>query len=92
MMLETGTLHADPHPGNLIVEEATGRLAILDWGLVTELDPGLRVAYIEHIAHLVAKDYASRAARIRRRLDARRGTAISLRLARFRAPATRDAR
>mmetsp|Transcript_1590 Transcript_1590/g.4787 ORF Transcript_1590/g.4787 Transcript_1590/m.4787 type:complete len:762 (-) Transcript_1590:42-2327(-) len=59
MMLETGTLHADPHPGNLIVEEATGRLAILDWGLVTELDPGLRVAYIEHIAHLVAKDYAS---------------------------------
>ena len=59
MMLETGILHADPHPGNLIVEEATGRLAILDWGLVTELDPELRVSYIEHIAHLVAKDYAS---------------------------------
>ena len=59
MMLETGLLHADPHPGNLIVEADTGRLAILDWGLVTELDPGLQVAYIEHIAHLVAKDYAS---------------------------------
>ena len=59
MMLETGLLHADPHPGNLIVEEATGRLAILDWGLVTELDADLQVAYIEHIAHLVAKDYAS---------------------------------
>ncbi|KAJ1462025.1 ABC1 family-domain-containing protein [Pelagophyceae sp. CCMP2097] len=57
MMLETGILHADPHPGNLLVEEGTGRLAILDWGLVTELDPSLRLAYIEHIAHLVAKDY-----------------------------------
>jgi predicted unusual protein kinase regulating ubiquinone biosynthesis (AarF/ABC1/UbiB family) len=59
MMLETGILHADPHPGNLIVEESTGRLAILDWGLVTEMDPELRISYIEHIAHLVAKDYAS---------------------------------
>ena len=57
MMLETGILHADPHPGNLIVEESTGRLAILDWGLVTEMDPDLRLSYIEHIAHLVAKDY-----------------------------------
>lgn len=57
MMLETGILHADPHPGNLLVERNTNRLAILDWGLVTELDPGLRLAYIEHIAHLVAKDY-----------------------------------
>jgi len=59
MMLETGVLHADPHPGNLIVEDDTGKLAILDWGLVTEMDPELRIAYIEHIAHLVAKDYAS---------------------------------
>ncbi|KAJ8606767.1 hypothetical protein CTAYLR_009565 [Chrysophaeum taylorii] len=59
MMLETGLLHADPHPGNLLVEDDTNRLAILDWGLVTSLDAGLRVAYIEHIAHLVAKDYAS---------------------------------
>lgn len=57
MMLETGLLHADPHPGNLLVETATNRLAILDWGLVTEMDEGLQVAYIEHIAHLVAKDY-----------------------------------
>lgn len=57
MMLETGVLHADPHPGNLLVEKGTNRLAILDWGLVTTLEPGLRVTYIEHIAHLVAKDY-----------------------------------
>ena len=46
MMLETGVLHADPHPGNLIVEDDTGKLAILDWGLVTEMDPELRIARV----------------------------------------------
>ncbi|CAE7202936.1 unnamed protein product [Symbiodinium natans] len=56
MMLETGLLHADPHPGNLL-RTADGRLCILDWGLVTTLDPSFRVAYIEHIAHLVSGDY-----------------------------------
>lgn len=56
MMLETGVLHADPHPGNLL-RTPDGRLCILDWGLVTNLDPSFRVAYIEHIAHLVSGDY-----------------------------------
>jgi len=56
MMLETGVLHADPHPGNLL-RTPDGRLCILDWGLVTTLDPSFRVAYIEHIAHLVSGDY-----------------------------------
>jgi len=56
MLLETGTLHADPHPGNLL-RTSDGRLCILDWGLVTSLDTSFRVAYIEHIAHLVSADY-----------------------------------
>lgn len=37
MLLETGGLHADPHPGNLL-RTPDGRLCILDWGLVTSLD------------------------------------------------------
>ena len=57
MMLETGTLHCDPHPGNLL-RTADGRLCILDWGLVTRLDSDLRLTLIEHVAHIVARDYA----------------------------------
>ena len=56
MMLETGVLHCDPHPGNLLVTP-DGRLCILDWGLVTTLEPDLQLTFIEHIAHLTSKDY-----------------------------------
>ncbi len=34
---ENGRFHADPHAGNLMVA-ADGRLAILDWALMTQLD------------------------------------------------------
>jgi hypothetical protein len=35
-LLETGFLHADPHPGNLI-RTPEGKIAILDYGLMTEV-------------------------------------------------------
>lgn len=57
MMLESGALHCDPHPGNLL-RTADGRLCILDWGLVTRLDADLRLTLIEHVAHIVARDYS----------------------------------
>eukprot|EP00669_Euglena_mutabilis_P002756 TRINITY_DN13477_c0_g1_i1.p1 TRINITY_DN13477_c0_g1~~TRINITY_DN13477_c0_g1_i1.p1 ORF type:complete len:380 (-),score=136.14 TRINITY_DN13477_c0_g1_i1:277-1416(-) len=56
MMLESGVLHADPHPGNLLRSE-DGRLCILDWGLVTSIPKELQLTFIEHIAHLTSKDY-----------------------------------
>ena len=56
-MLRSGTLHCDPHPGNLL-RTRDGRLCILDWGLVTTLDPDLQLTLIEHVAHLTAEDYA----------------------------------
>eukprot|EP00978_Attheya_sp_CCMP212_P012081 scaffold30021_cov54-Attheya_sp.AAC.7 len=56
MMLETGVLHCDPHPGNLL-RTTDGKLCILDWGMVTRLDPDLQVTLIEHMAHLTSADY-----------------------------------
>lgn len=34
-----GHFHADPHPGNLLVERSTGRLTVLDWGMCVTLEP-----------------------------------------------------
>ncbi|KAL7455460.1 hypothetical protein ACHAWC_007029 [Mediolabrus comicus] len=56
MMLETGVLHCDPHPGNLL-RTTDGKLCILDWGMVTRLDPDLQLTLIEHMAHLTSADY-----------------------------------
>ena len=36
-LLETGFLHADPHPGNLI-RTPDGKICILDYGLMTEIN------------------------------------------------------
>ena len=52
----SGVLHCDPHPGNLL-RTPDGKLCILDWGLVTNLDPDLQISFIEHIAHLTSRDY-----------------------------------
>jgi len=57
MMLDSGTLHCDPHPGNLL-RTADGQLCILDWGLVSSIDKDLQLTLIEHVAHLTAADYA----------------------------------
>eukprot|EP00956_Cyclotella_meneghiniana_P014769 scaffold22285_cov70-Cyclotella_meneghiniana.AAC.1 len=44
------------HPGNLL-RTTDGRLCILDWGMVTRLDPDLQITLIEHMAHLTSADY-----------------------------------
>lgn len=54
--LETGFLHADPHPGNFLLMP-DGRLCILDYGMMTEISEDQRIAFIEYIAHLSARDY-----------------------------------
>ncbi|KXZ44555.1 hypothetical protein GPECTOR_65g173 [Gonium pectorale] len=55
-LLETGLLHADPHPGNLL-RTADGKIVILDFGLMTEVTEDQRVALIEFIAHLTMEDW-----------------------------------
>jgi ubiquinone biosynthesis protein len=41
MIFEDGFFHADPHPGNFFIEP-TGRVGIIDFGMVGTLDDGLR--------------------------------------------------
>jgi len=55
-LLDTGFFRADPHPGNLI-RTPDGRLAILDFGLMTEIDDDIKYGMIEAISHLVHRDY-----------------------------------
>lgn len=54
--LETGYLHGDPHPGNFVLMPS-GQLGILDYGLMTEISPNRRIAFIEYLMHLQARDY-----------------------------------
>lgn len=55
-LLETGLLHADPHPGNLL-RTADGKIVILDFGLMTEVTEDQRIALVEFIAHLTMEDW-----------------------------------
>ena len=55
-LLEGGFFHADPHPGNML-RTPDGRLAILDFGLMTEVTDEQKYGMIEAIAHLVHRDY-----------------------------------
>ena len=56
MLLDTGTLHCDPHPGNLL-RTTDGRLCILDWGMTLDVPSSLQYALLEFIAHLISEDY-----------------------------------
>ena len=54
-------LHADPHPGNLVVQAAPGgrpRLVLLDHGLTVPLKPELVAAMAEMVAALLDGDFA----------------------------------
>lgn len=41
MLLVDGFMHADPHPGNLLVDPS-GRIVILDWGMAVQLSRDTR--------------------------------------------------
>jgi predicted unusual protein kinase regulating ubiquinone biosynthesis (AarF/ABC1/UbiB family) len=45
MMMLDGFLHADPHPGNLLIAE-DGDIVILDWGMVLEVPKWTREAIL----------------------------------------------
>jgi predicted unusual protein kinase regulating ubiquinone biosynthesis (AarF/ABC1/UbiB family) len=55
-LLEHGFFHADPHPGNLLAMP-DGRLAYLDFGMMSQMEPYQRYGLIEAIVHLVNRDF-----------------------------------
>ena len=59
-LLEFGYFHADPHPGNLLATKE-GKLAFLDFGMMSETPETARYAIIDHVVHLVNRDYEAMA-------------------------------
>jgi predicted unusual protein kinase regulating ubiquinone biosynthesis (AarF/ABC1/UbiB family) len=57
-LLEHGFFHADPHPGNLLAT-TDGKLAYLDFGMMSEIQPPQRYGLIEAIVHVVNRDFES---------------------------------
>ncbi|MEA5592755.1 AarF/ABC1/UbiB kinase family protein [Rivularia sp. UHCC 0363] len=55
-LLEHGFFHADPHPGNLLATY-DGKLAYLDFGMMSEVQPPQRYGLIEAIVHVVNRDF-----------------------------------
>lgn len=57
-LLEHGFFHADPHPGNLLATP-DGKLAYLDFGMMSHIKPYQRYGLIEAVVHLVNRDFDS---------------------------------
>ena len=55
MVFQDGFYHADPHPGNLLVE-ASGRVTLLDFGATARLSPPLRAGITQLIEATVRND------------------------------------
>lgn len=55
-LLEHGFFHADPHPGNLLATP-DGKLAYLDFGMMSEIKPYQRYGLIQAIVHMVNRDF-----------------------------------
>jgi predicted unusual protein kinase regulating ubiquinone biosynthesis (AarF/ABC1/UbiB family) len=56
-LLENGFFHADPHPGNLLATP-DGKLAYLDFGMMSEVKPYQRYGLIEAVVHMVNRDFS----------------------------------
>ena len=55
-LLEHGFFHADPHPGNLLATP-DGKLAYLDFGMMSEIELYQRYGLIEAVVHMVNRDF-----------------------------------
>lgn len=55
-LLISGFFHADPHPGNILIDPETGTLTFLDLGLMGELDSAQRIQVIGLLLALRERD------------------------------------
>jgi aarF domain-containing kinase len=56
-LLDLGIFHADPHVGNLLVQNTTGRLCLIDFGLCTTVSEKDRRAMTMAIVHMLQRDF-----------------------------------
>lgn len=56
-LLQGGFVHADPHPGNILVTP-DGKLAFLDFGMMSELPPEKCDILIISLLHMITGDFA----------------------------------
>lgn len=55
MVFEDGFYHADPHPGNILIQE-DGTIVLLDFGAVAALEPNTRTGLLELIEAAAKND------------------------------------
>merc|ERR1719201_1584605 len=60
-LLQAGFFHSDPHPGNLLRpdDQTDGKLVLIDFGLVAQVQQEDMDAMVSSIVHLANKDYAA---------------------------------
>ncbi|CAN0909274.1 Uncharacterized protein slr1919 [Linum grandiflorum] len=57
-LLETGLLHADPHPGNMLYI-SSGLIGFVDFGLLCQMEKKHQYAMLASIVHIVNGDWGS---------------------------------
>eukprot|EP00252_Welwitschia_mirabilis_P018060 TRINITY_DN40238_c0_g1_i1.p1 TRINITY_DN40238_c0_g1~~TRINITY_DN40238_c0_g1_i1.p1 ORF type:complete len:798 (-),score=152.21 TRINITY_DN40238_c0_g1_i1:155-2548(-) len=57
-LLETGLLHADPHPGNLLYT-SSDKICFLDFGLLCKMEKKHQFAMLASIVHIANADWSS---------------------------------
>jgi ubiquinone biosynthesis protein len=65
MVMIDGFFHADPHPGNIVVDLANGRLTFLDTGMVGQLDLPQRISLARFLLAFRDKDVSALASTLR---------------------------
>jgi predicted unusual protein kinase regulating ubiquinone biosynthesis (AarF/ABC1/UbiB family) len=55
-LLGDGFFHADPHPGNLLAMP-NGKLAYLDFGMMSEIKPHQRYGLINAVVHIINREF-----------------------------------